>query len=567
MSYLDLPRLTFFGQFTANPSTINNFPPNYGVPHEYNTTSSTPGGVSWNPYGNHSFSLSANVTNLTPGPAASGSVMSAPAGPGGAVLVDLDTEQQMVSQIIGMKLTVTVGDGSVVGTFVPVNFFDIYFNRLTGSNQIVNGDGAAGAAYQSVLTDLQWNEGSSAFLHSLKTVSPTMLSIRFIVDGYNMFAGTPTFNVGRVAGTIGPQYHDEPTSFTNARFLRPTSDAAQNGWNYIPAKTDLKRRKLIVDLGNATAWTWNDSDPAPKSNQPSVQVGTISFNGNTPSGIIATFAQTVDTSDAAYQSNAFVQELDIPASIFPTIGSTPLGIISDGVIVATENPTGAYINADQYVFRLDPSEVAKVTIWANTFETPAANVKVTLALNANGLQPAGKAPVGTPKSGVAFSPKSAKTGPDGRATFTITGGNPKNPRKVYNIDGQVYGIGWSWSADTIPDPNAFLSVKVFDTVPLPKAPTWWGNVFPILIQYAYLYPAMQQIFELDDYTQVVANATQIIARLNLPETNPGMMPITRELSAAKKAILLKWAADPTHPEGKQPKPPPWLPPLPPQPST
>jgi hypothetical protein len=567
MSYLDLPRLTFFGQFTANPSTINNFAPNYAVPPEYNTTSDTPGGVSWNPYGNHSFSLSANVTSLTPGPVASGSVMSAPAGPGGAVLVDLDTEQQMVSQIIGMKLTVTVGDGSVVGTFVPVNFFDIYFNRMSGTNQIVSGDGVAGAVYQSVLTDLQWNEGSSAFLHSLKTVSPAMLSIRFNVDGYNMFYGSPTFNVGRVAGTIGPQYHDEPTSFTNARFLRPTADAAKNGWNYIPAKTDLKRRKLIVDLGNATSWTWNDGDPAPTSNIASVQVGTISFNGTTPSGIIATFPQVVNLSDADYQSNAFVQELDIPAAILPTLGSTPIGIIADGVVVATENPTGAYINADQYVFRLNPGDEEKVTIWANTFETPAANVKVTLQRDDSGLQPVGKAKVGTPKGGVAFSPKSAKTGPDGRATFTITGGNPKNARKVYKIDGQVYGITWDWSANSIPDPNAFLSVKVFDTKPLPAAPTWWGDVFPILIQYAYLYPAMQQIFELDDYTQVVAHATQIIGRLNLPENNPGMMPITRELSAAKKAILLKWAGDPAHPQGKQPKPPPFTPPLPPEPST
>lgn len=523
--------------------------------------------MSWNPYGNHSFTLTANVTNLTPGPSASGSVKSAPAGPGSAVLVDLDTEQQMVSQIIGMKLTVTVGDGSVIGTFVPVNFFDIYFNRMGGTNQIVNGDGAAGAAYQSVLTDLQWNEGSSAFLHALKAVSPTMLSIRFNVDGYNMFFGTPTFNVGRVAGTIGPQYHDEPTSFTNARFLRPTNDGAKQGFNYIAAKTDPKRRKLIVDLGNATSWTWNDGDPAPTSNVASVQVGTISFNGTTPSGIIATFPQTVNTSDAAYQSNAFVQELDIPASILPTLGSTPIGIISDGVIVATENPTGAYINADQYVFRLNPGDAAKVTIWANTFEQPAANAKVTLKLDASGLQPAGKAKVGTPSSGVAFSPKSAKTGPDGRATFTITGGHPKNPRKVYNIDGQVYGIAWDWSANSIPDPNAFLSVKVFDAQPLPAKPTWWGDVFPILIQYAYLYPAMQQIFELDDYGQVVAHATQIIGRLNLPETNPGMMPITRELSAAKKAILLKWAGDPSHPEGKQPKPPPYEPPLPPPPAT
>jgi hypothetical protein len=557
MSYLDLPRLTFFGQFTADPSTINNGPANYGQPLPYiydppgNTT--PPGYVFWNPYGTHSFSLDCAVTNVNPGPAERGSVMSIqPNKPGCAVLVDLDTEQQMVSQIIGMQLTVTVGSGSVTGNFEPVNFFDIYFSRMSGSNPIASGDGVAGAAYQSVLTDLQWNEAGSSFLRCLKEKSPTMLSIRFNVDAYNMFYNLPTFNVGRVAGTIGPQFPGEPTSFTNARFLRPI---AASGWNYAPAKVDSCRGKLIVDLGNATAFTWNTGQPAPTSNVASVQVATISFNGSTPQSVIDTIPQVINTTDADYQANAFVQELDIPQSMLSTIGSTPLGIVSNGAIVMAENPTGAYINADQYVFRLNPGDFGSVTLWANNFGTPASGVDVALALDLS--QIGGGPPVGVPATALSF-PSSVTTDADGQAAFSLVASPPGNPRGP--IDGQMYGVGWTWSEDVLADPNAFISVRVLDSVPVPAAPTWWDDVFPILVQYSYLYPKMQQIIELDDFNTVVQNISVIVQRLTLSPGNPGYMPIERELSRDKLAILLRWAANPI--QGKEPVPPPVMPPLP-----
>jgi hypothetical protein len=66
---------------------------------------------------------------------------------------------------------------------------------------------------------------------------------------------------------------------------------------------------------------------------------------------------------------------------------------------------------------------------------------------------------------------------------------------------------------------------------------------------------MQAIFNVNDYGAVVANAKEIIARLNLPDDSPGQMPITRELSAAQRSIILKWANDPKHPPGALPVPP------------
>ena len=520
----------------------------------YNTNGS-PGYVSWNPNGRHNFSLdNCAVTGLVMDGASDpvqGTVSTSQVG----VLVDLDTQQQLVSEIIGMKLTIAVGGGSVTGTFLTNNFVDINFARTSGNNPNCprGSDGAAGAAYQSVLTDLQWNVATSNFLKALKSASPKMLSIRMNVDGHHGNFGDPLFTTGRVAGTIGPYVAGEPLTFTNARFLRPTTAAYGAGWNAVPAKYDEKRRKLVVDLGNATPWIWSKGEDEPaKSAVSSVQVATIAFTAPNMN-ILDTLPASVDTSAKAYQANAFVQELDVPKKI--DVSATPLAIVSGGDIVITENPTGAYANAEPYVFRLNPGDTADVTLWANTFQQPAAKAEIPLVFNNTWLvnQQEGGPALATPASACAF-PTSVTTDKNGKATFTIKAGDPKNPRGP--IGGQVYGVGWSWDLDLIPDQWNFLSVKIFDTAKVPDQPTWWGDVYPILAQYAYLYPSMQAIINLNDYDAVVKNASEIIDRLTAPDDSPGQMPITRELSAAQRAIIVKWAKDPAHPPGGLPVPPP-----------
>ncbi|HEY6138145.1 MAG TPA: hypothetical protein VI670_10325 [Thermoanaerobaculia bacterium] len=578
MSYLDRPRLTFFGQFTANPSTINNTPPNYGEPLPYNTDDQNqpPGYVAWNSYGRHNFSLdNCAVTNVVmDGQGDSDTLQGALVTTQYGVLVDLDTQQQGVSQIIGMQLTVSIGGGSVSGLFATTNFADM-FVRINGasSNDAMSGDGKFAASYQSVLVNLCWNEGGSNFLKALKAASPSMLSIRFNVDAFHDGTTEGTFTSGRVAGTIGPYFDGEPTTFTNARFLRPLNAKSQFGsYNFAPAKYDAKRGVLTIDLGNAIPTTW-PSGQWPTSAVPTVQVATLDFQGMgkgrnpQPTYTVNTLlTPAVTTSDAAYQTTAFVAELTVPESLQSTIGSTPLGVVSPDkkpVLVMAENPTGAYANAEEWVFRMNPGEIASTTLWANHFGTPAAGVEIPLVAY-TAMIGGGGFPVQKPKNAVQF-PATLRTRADGTATVLFQAGNPKNPRGP--IDGQVYGFQWQWSEDVLRDPWAFFSVKAFDAVKIPDAPTWWDDVFPILRQYAYLYAAMRQIIEIDDYQQVVANLSAIIDRLTMPEGSPFYMPITRELSRDKLAILLKWAESPV--EGTNPNPPPplpWPPHVPPQPA-
>ena len=79
-----------------------------------------------------------------------------------AKMVDLDSEQQLVSEIWGLNVRIVGVDAStlVSGEFEPAPFMDIWdrATSTTGSG----GDVDASAMYQSVLTDVQWGDVSSS---------------------------------------------------------------------------------------------------------------------------------------------------------------------------------------------------------------------------------------------------------------------------------------------------------------------------------------------------------------------------------------------------------------------
>src|SRR6516225_8073734 len=129
MSYLDVPRLHFSGTFKAAPSTVNNSPINYDPAHVI-----TKQDEAWNPNGNHTFAINAQVMAicLTGGSPSTddpivGSSLRSTNDPHFAKLVDLDTEQQMVSQIFGMQVSLgQSGSSFFTGNFEPVCFNDIF---------------------------------------------------------------------------------------------------------------------------------------------------------------------------------------------------------------------------------------------------------------------------------------------------------------------------------------------------------------------------------------------------------------------------------------------------------
>ncbi|MCI0489674.1 MAG: hypothetical protein L0229_24055, partial [Blastocatellia bacterium] len=271
MSYLDVPRLHFSGVFRANPSTINNTPPNYN-PRIKNPVES------WNPDGAHQWQFqnctvkavvySDGTALETSGsdPIISAAVQSTNQ-PYPAKLVDLDPDQQMVSEIWGLQIKIAVSDTEYfVGDFGVVPFNDLW-GRVQGGKP----DSVFSAYYQSVLEEVPWGApGGSSFLQQLQSVSPGALSIKFVVDGFDddsVIPGTnqpnPNFTLGRVVGTIGPAFADEPPNFIRGRFLRPTENSPLY---FAPCRVDAVRGKVYFDLGNSVPTT-SPAGPPPDLGQ------------------------------------------------------------------------------------------------------------------------------------------------------------------------------------------------------------------------------------------------------------------------------------------------------------
>jgi hypothetical protein len=557
MSYLDVPRLHFSGSFIAKPSTVNNTATNYDPA----TLRTRPGLVlAWNPNGNHDWQFlncaiktavtsDGTVWNSTnPEPIIGGTVTSTD-DPVTAKLVDLDTEQQMVSQIWGLQIKVAVSPTDYfIGNFRVISFNDIWARVPNGKP-----DWMFSAYYQSVLDNVTWgNQITSPFLKELRSASPNQLSIKFVVDAYQDLYYEKNFNQGRIVGTIGPYSANEPPNFLLGRQLRPIGFNPKNAFSGMPlyfgyAKVDSSRQKVIVDLGNSVPTQAGQlhGQPIQLPTSPPVDLGKLSV-AIIPSSASPIVLGNYDYSLAAYLTTAGIQEYSVTPEQLSMLSQTPLGVVQTPAsgkpgTVLQESPTGAYINATQPVFRMNPGETATAELVAMLFGKPAPNQFITLSYNNNGLQPASPPKnydVGVPTSASTF-PQDVVTGPNGRATFQLKASNPGNPRQF--IDGQVYGVGYSWSQDNLrdfpSDPNTFLSVLVFDMYK--KEPTW-KNIQPFMKQYAVLYPFMDSIFMLSDPVVYRQNINAFKTVLTYPVSDPRYMPVTRDMSNDKRELLLKW---------------------------
>src|SRR6185295_7774586 len=155
--------------------------------------------------------------------------------------------------------------------------------------------------------------------------------------------------------------------------------------------------------------------------------------------------------------------------------------------------------------------------------------------------------VNVPPAGLSFL-SSITANANGIASLKLSAGSIAEPRKFPDgkyIDGQVYGVRY-----TLPesDPNAggyfnpadFVSVLVWTDYPVPTDPDWNTHVEPILSQYQKLYAVMKPIVNLGDYASVVANKAGMKNVFTRPEDDPHYMPVTRDLSPAKRKMILSW---------------------------
>jgi hypothetical protein len=464
--------------------------------------------------------------------------------PVAAKLVDLDTEQQLVSEIWGfqVRLGPAAGPNTVVGDYTVAAFTDLWPRATAGGG----GDFALGAMYQSVLSNLTWSGGlTSRLLQELRASSPDSLSIKFMVDGFNL-----TTKQGRLIGTIGPAAPAEPKHFVAARLLRPGN---QSPLFFAPCKVNAARRVVTLDLGNSIPTTQAGGLP--------VNLGTLML-AILPTRGRPTLLGEIHYAAEAYAKTAYIQDFPLTSpqlALLEGHGSTPgtpLGVVQSvppgaagfdktrararTTVYLQEDTSGTYVRADQFVFRLNPGETATVDLYLRAFGQPVPNQTVTLDYAPDQLPSDPGIAVGTPESALVFSQETLPSDATGKVSFILRASDPGNPRQF--IDGQVYGISYTWGAGGNPGSD-FLSVLVHTLYTYTGTPTWWQHVQPVLSQYAKLYPFMRNIVDLSDYASVQAHSAQVQQVLRLPRHSPAYMPVTRDLSASKLAMLLQWFAD------------------------
>lgn len=566
MSYLSAPRLVFAGQFQADPSTVNNDPEHFdSKTFRSNYQLPGPGATNgwWNPGGTAAWRFrgctvrqvvyrdgtSCDDPNVDP-------IVGLPVnGTSTRVegkLVDLDPEQQMVSEVWGFQVVLgQAGSGpSFTSDFEVAPFADIWTRYPQGQP-----DSFFGAFYQSVLNIISGDVGGgSRFLDELSDGGglPRQLSIKFNVDGYNDDSTSDDFTFGRVVGSIGPYSPSEPKHFLAARALQVPQPPPQPALNTAYAQVDGD--VFSIDLGNSL--------PTQSAGGPLANVGRL-YLASLPANGAPVLIDEIDyQSPGWYEQTSGIVSLKLSDAQVSQASGTPLGVVvwnnnfPQGFYpLLAEASNGAFLRADDFVFRLNPGESESTTFYATTFGERASGMKISLGYDPTQMQGqadqgpvSGPTVIGQPESAFTF-PSPIFTGSDGTVDLTFKAGDPGRPRTY--IDGQLYGVVYALGdspppVGSVQNPSQILNALVFSGYEASERPTWLRDVQPIFEQYANLYPVMRPIVDLADYASVV-NKLSILKRVfHTPVTDPNYMPVTRDLSKAKLDMIRTWLDRPLY---------------------
>jgi hypothetical protein len=577
MSYLDTPRLHFTGQFQADVSTINNEVAFYDVksfkPEDQElTTDGTKGG--WNPEGTGVFRLvgcritgarlgSQQITTRDQDPVIGMALENADDRVFGK-LVDLDPQQQAVSQIWGMRLRLTDGKERALfaGEFRPAAFINLWRRQQTG----VFLDQRLAAVFQSVLEGVEWRGTAySAVLDALrKAAVDGALSINMNVYGYGRDPTIPRYTIGNVAGTIGPYRAGEPKHFVLGRQMVTATPANSptappSGVYSFQCKVDEDRRVVTADFGNCLQIKDASGafDPASRSLVLAVlKPDSSDLLTTVPASDVAVLGNVDYLRAGWYAETAGVQEFDYSADAWSVanIAARRLLLLTPATpangtytVLVSETPGGWYARADDFVGRLEPGATATFDVYATRYGKPVAT---TVRFFPN-LAPMGGPPpdpeVGTPADAISF-PDQLQTGADGKVVLCVEARSegPGTPR-VY-MDGQMYGIGYrpaEQSAQAPLNPWNLISLLAFDRSDIPAQPTWFPHIQPIMQQYGNLYPIMSRhLVNLGNYESVVAHLDILRFAFSRRIEDPNHMPVTRDLSDAKRNAILTWMDTP-----------------------
>ena len=176
-----------------------------------------------------------------------------------------------------------------------------------------------------------------------------------------------------------------------------------------------------------------------------------------------------------------------------------------------------------FSFRVDAGDSFQFELLVSRFGKPLPGIPVQIKLSKPKLLRLVSGPPITDEKGI--------------VSLTINTSDPHNPRKV--IDGDLAKIQYKVPNQESFNDEAAIHVLVFDSYRIPSVPSW-SDVFPIFRTQADLYPVMKQFINLDQLDDVIGHRKLLKMSMSLPFDHPNYMPVTRDLSNAKREMILQW---------------------------
>ena len=515
-----------------------------------------------------------------------------------AKMVDLDTQQQIRSALYGVRIAVILPNGAGFQGLMTVPELRQLNTRIPG----VRGSWGAVGNWMGTLLDVVWNGdiSSSPFLMSLKAGNYPGLNVKLTVDLHqnnaaNLFTSGDQFCYGRVLASIGPaDARAELPQVVPGRCLQTFSASPQltslQADNDTPPQTRERVAAKGVAIGEARAARTANAlaAPAPDAWNPACaiirQVGNqtllsidiggciyLNSQGDPPttsdgtfevdSGIVVgvvnpatnqftPFVNGNITITPQYQplvstaknttlvKNSCVFSFQITPADGTSYQSNPLAIQVNGTTVAQENTDGTWMDVSASSQRLEcgSGQTGQSVLMVRKFGNPVANQKPPVT---NQVKLPGNVP--TTDVNIQFG----NTDINGLAPITtnvkVNNLNLPPDRQpldsevclvfMNDLNGQPIGDG--------PSEGAQLSVLLFNAYQAPANPTW-NDVSAIFGAYARMYPGMKSRFDISDQATVVGDVNAVIGHMSVPVSDPAYMPVTRDLSPAKMAMIISW---------------------------
>lgn len=553
MSYLDTPRVHFGGRFFTDPSTVNN------DPTHYKTENANPS--PWqNPFGQHRFSLRNCLIKSAIGPDGElfidpvlGCSLTTTDKPSAAKIVDLDVYQQGVPTIYGMQLMIAIPNNKeIVGTVDPIVLNQMWTNSVLPTRSwdpcdyaknSFGGDMNMCGWFQSVLRikAADWPETTSPILQTLrgKTLIEDghyLVSIKFTLDGYQNVPENKDYQTGRIVGTLGPVFANEPRYNPGHRSMIPKSFSPKSPWNSpsfndCPFKVDTVRKKLIIDLSNSICRTMAGGAP--------VDLGILKAIASTPEPVDLELG-TVDYSAFCYDSKAHIVELDLSDVQLAVLQENPLSLVSsrtdlDSNRILFEQIEKTEISAEIRPIRLSgiPGTKGTTTVAIRQKGVPLANKQLAIKIiSVHGDTPGATVlptnPGNTPQADGALGAEISPSDTNGFATVTMT--VLKDPgQRTEELDGQIYFVvvydpddnfDWKTSVQTQTISCLVWSEHTINTTPS------WEEIVHILAPYMKLFPYMKDLMDVTDSKTFEVFSINPPWKIMFPGTPEGPLGIT-----------------------------------------